>query len=54
MRRSRHVARVPWPLSEDKRQRFGIDNEWCTPKVSAALRAKFGLDKATAAIAAEQ
>ena len=25
--------------------RFGIDNEWCTPEVSAALRAKFGLDE---------
>ena len=36
-------ARVPWPLSADRQQRFGISEEWCTPEVSAALRAKLGL-----------
>jgi hypothetical protein len=33
------------PLSEKNKQRFGIEDEWCTPEVSAALRAKLGLDK---------
>jgi WD40 repeat protein len=33
------------PVSEKDKQRFGIDHEWCTPEVSAALRAKLGLDK---------
>lgn len=28
------------PLSEEDRQRFGITKEWCTPEVSAELRAK--------------
>jgi hypothetical protein len=28
------------PLSERDKQRFGIEEEWCTPEVSAALRAK--------------
>jgi hypothetical protein len=27
------------------KRRFGIENEWCTPEVSGALRAKLGLDK---------
>jgi hypothetical protein len=33
------------PLSEKNKQRFGIEDEWCTPEVSAALRAKLGLDQ---------
>ena len=33
------------PLSERDKQRFGIEDEWCTPEVSAALRAKLGLDQ---------
>jgi WD40 repeat protein len=33
------------PLSEYDKERFGIENEWCTPEVSAALRAKLGLDE---------
>ena len=33
------------PLSEKNKQRLGIENEWCTPEVSAALRAELGLDK---------
>jgi hypothetical protein len=33
------------PLSENDKERFGIENEWCTPEVSAALRAKLGLDQ---------
>jgi hypothetical protein len=32
-------------LSEKDKQRFGIENEWCTPEVSGALRAKLGLDE---------
>jgi hypothetical protein len=32
------------PFSADDKQRFGIENEWCTPEVSGALRAKLGLD----------
>ena len=32
------------PLSERDKQRFGIESEWCTPEVSAALRAKLGMD----------
>jgi WD40 repeat protein len=32
------------PLSEKDKERFGIENEWCTPEVSGALRAKLGLD----------
>ena len=36
------------PLSEQDKQRFGIEDEWCTPEVSAALRAKLGLDTAPA------
>jgi len=27
------------------KQRFGISEEWCTPEVSAALRAKLKLDE---------
>lgn len=37
------------PLSERDKDRFGIHDEWCTPEVSAALRAKLGLDKPDAA-----
>jgi WD40 repeat protein len=33
------------PLSARDKQRFGIEHEWCTPEVSAALRAKLGLDR---------
>ena len=33
------------PLSERDKQRFGIENEWCTPEVSAQLRAELGVDK---------
>ena len=37
-------ARVSFlPLSEKDRQRFGITKEWCTPEVSAALRAELRL-----------
>jgi hypothetical protein len=32
------------PLSERDKQRFGIEDEWCTPEVSARLAAKLGLD----------
>ena len=32
------------PLSENDKRRFGIEAEWCTPEVSAALRAKLGMD----------
>ena len=42
------------PLPKKDKERFGIEDEWCTPEVSAALRAKLGLDNPTAAIAAEQ
>jgi hypothetical protein len=35
-------------LSEQDKQRFGVDQEWCTPEVSGALRAKLGLDKSEA------
>jgi len=37
-------ARVPWPLAEDDRRRFGITDEWCTPEIAAELRAKLRLD----------
>lgn len=40
-------ARVPWPLSEAQRQRFGVSEEWCTPEMAARLRAKLGLNPAT-------
>ncbi|HRK95360.1 MAG TPA: hypothetical protein PK694_03475, partial [Rhodospirillales bacterium] len=30
------------PLSDKDKQRYGIENEWCTPEVSAGLRAKLG------------
>jgi WD40 repeat protein len=40
------------PLSENDKQRFGIEDEWCTPEVSAALRAKLGLDKPEASATA--
>jgi WD40 repeat protein len=32
------------PLSERVKQRFGIEDEWCTPEVSAALRAKLRIE----------
>ena len=32
------------PLSEKDKQRFGIEDEWCTPEVSGALRAKLGME----------
>jgi WD40 repeat protein len=39
-------ARVHFlPLFEKDKQRFGIEDEWCTPEVSAQLRAKLGLDE---------
>jgi hypothetical protein len=41
-------ARVPWPLSAVERERFGVTDEWCTPGVSKALRAKLGMDGAPA------
>jgi WD40 repeat protein len=41
-------ARVPWPLSAVQQERFGITDEWCTPEVSKALRAKLGMDGAPA------
>jgi WD40 repeat protein len=38
-------ARVHFvPLSEQDKQRFGIEDEWCTAEVSAQLRTKLGLD----------
>lgn len=36
-------ARVPWPLTEDDKTRFGITEEWCTPEVAAEHRVKLGL-----------
>jgi WD40 repeat protein len=43
-------ARVhDFPLSEQDKERFGITQEWCTPGVSAALRAKLGMDAPPAA-----
>jgi hypothetical protein len=33
------------PLSESDKQRFGVEDEWCTPEISAALRAKLRLDR---------
>jgi WD40 repeat protein len=33
------------PLSDNDKERFGIADEWCTPEVSGALRAKLGLDR---------
>jgi WD40 repeat protein len=45
----RACARVHFlPLLEKDKQRFGISEEWCTREVSAALRAKLGLDEAGA------
>jgi hypothetical protein len=39
-------ARVHFlPLSEKNRQRVGITKEWCTPELSAELRAKLRLDE---------
>jgi WD40 repeat protein len=32
------------PLSERDKERFGITEEWCTPQVSGALRAKLALE----------
>jgi len=31
-------AQVPWSLSAEQRERFGVTIEWCTPEVSNALR----------------
>jgi WD40 repeat protein len=33
------------PLSDRDKERFGIEDEWCTPEVSGALRVKLGLDQ---------
>jgi WD40 repeat protein len=33
------------PLSDENKQRSGIEQEWCTPEISGALRAKLGLDQ---------
>jgi WD40 repeat protein len=41
-------ARVPWPLLAVQRERFVIPEEWCTPEVSEALRAKLGKNGASA------
>ena len=42
----RACARVQdLPLSDEDKQRFGIEREWCTPEVSAELRTKLGSDK---------
>jgi WD40 repeat protein len=38
-----HVHELP--LSERDKQRFGIADEWCTPEMSAKLRAELGLDE---------
>jgi WD40 repeat protein len=40
------------PLSDRDKQRFGIEKEWCTPEVSAALRTKLGLDRSEAGASA--
>ena len=41
----RACARVhDLPLSDENKKRFGIEKEWCTPEVSAALRVKLGMD----------
>jgi WD40 repeat protein len=37
------------PLSSSDKESFGIKDEWCTPELSAALRAKLGLDEQDAA-----
>ena len=37
------------PLSDTDRKRFGIEDEWCTPEISATLRAKLGVDAPPAA-----
>ena len=39
----RACARVPWPLTEEQKQRFGIEHEWCTPELSSRLAAELGL-----------
>ena len=44
-------AWVPWPLSTEQRQRFGIAEEWCTAD-SAELGAKLGLDAVPASVGA--
>jgi WD40 repeat protein len=31
---------VPWALTDPQKERFGVTNEWCTPEVSDALRAR--------------
>jgi uncharacterized delta-60 repeat protein len=40
------------PLSDEDKQRFGIEKEWCTPEVSAELLTKLGLDRPEAAASA--
>jgi hypothetical protein len=42
------------PLSEEEQQRFGIEDEWCTPEISAALRTKLGSDTASAAASGDR
>ena len=39
-------------LSDKDKQRFGIENEWCTPELSAELRARLGLDEPEESVAA--
>lgn len=42
----RACARVhDLPLGGDDKKRFGVEDEWCTPEISAALRVKLGLDR---------
>jgi WD40 repeat protein len=38
------------PLSVQDKQRFGIEDEWCTAEVSAAFRAKLGMNAAPPAV----
>jgi len=41
----RACARVrDLPLTEEDKQRFGVEKEWCTSDVSADLRTKLGSD----------
>ena len=37
------------PLSINDKQRFGIEDEWCTPDVSASLRAELRVEGSNAA-----
>ena len=41
----RACARVPWPLTAEQRQHFGIEREWCTPELSGRLAAELGLER---------